>query len=110
MLQGQQPEMQLARDLSQSYHCQALFCERQKAAACLILVEGRKQADPHQQLEAWAQALPWPVVVAAVLLPANEIGRLCLVHNDLQLRIDLFQGLYRAHIVQVGVSHCTQEL
>ena len=89
------------------HHCRPLLHELQGAR--LVLVEGREQPDPHKQLEAWAQAA-WEVVIAAVLLPADEEGRLCLMHDDLQPWVDLLQGLNRAHMVQMGVSHCIQKL
>lgn len=71
----------------------------------LILVEGRDEPEPHQKLEACAQAFR-KVVIAAIVRPSNEVRCLCLMDNDLEAWIDLLQRLDGAHMVQVRVSHC----
>ena len=66
----------------------------------LILIEGRDESEPHQKLEACAQAFR-KVVIAAVVRPSNEVRCLCLMDNDLEVWIDLLQRLNGAHMVQV---------
>ena len=68
--------------------------------AHLVLVEWRDESERHQELEARAEA-SWKVVVAAVLVPANQKWRFRLVHNNLQVWIHLLQRLNGAHMVQV---------